>query len=183
MAGTIPMLDIYLSASLSRRPLVRTLAARCGTSSLILLVWIRSSWQRALGTLPIPLGVTAPIMIPGWVYHGLLIGTPGDAVRFLHSLMSGEVLPSELLTEMATAHPIGDRSLPGRPWETTGYGLGLMIGRMASAGIAMGHSGVGPGSVSAVYHFCDRPSPCTVAAFAIDNEEGAIEYEAVRLAR
>lgn|SRR5215469_3064787 len=120
---------------------------------------------------------------PGWVYHGLLIGTPGDAVRFLHSLMSGEVLPSELLTEMATAHPIGDRSLPGRPWETTGYGLGLMIGRMASVGIAMGHSGVGPGSVSAVYHFCDRPSPCTVAAFATDNEEGATEYEVVRLAR
>jgi CubicO group peptidase (beta-lactamase class C family) len=26
---------------------------------------------------------------PRWVYHGLLIGTPGDAVRFLHSLMSG----------------------------------------------------------------------------------------------
>jgi CubicO group peptidase (beta-lactamase class C family) len=120
---------------------------------------------------------------PGWVYHGLLIGTPGDAVRFLHRLMSGGVLPPELLTEMTTPHRIGERSLPGRPWETTGYGLGLMIGRMASVGIAMGHSGVGPGSVSAVYHFGDRPSPCTVAAFATDDEEGATEYEVVRLAR
>jgi CubicO group peptidase (beta-lactamase class C family) len=61
---------------------------------------------------------------PGWVYHGLLIGTPGDAVRFLHSLMSGHVLPRELLTEMTTRYPIGEQSLPGRPWETTGYGDG-----------------------------------------------------------
>jgi hypothetical protein len=83
---------------------------------------------------------------PGWVYHGLLISTPGDAVRFLHTLMSGEVLPPDLLTEMTTCHPIGEQSLAGRPWETTGYGLGLMIGRMASVGIAMGHSGAGPGS-------------------------------------
>jgi CubicO group peptidase (beta-lactamase class C family) len=112
---------------------------------------------------------------PGWVYHGLLIGTPGDAVRFLNSLMLGEVLPPEFLTEMTTPHPIGERSLPGRPWETTGYGLGLMIGRMASVGIAVGHSGVGPRSVSAVYHFGGRPSPCTVAAFATGDEEGAAE--------
>jgi CubicO group peptidase (beta-lactamase class C family) len=120
---------------------------------------------------------------PGWVYHGLLIGTPGDAVRFLHGLMSGDVLPRELLTEMTTRHPIGERSLPGRPWETTGYGLGLMIGRMASAGIAIGHSGGGPGSVSAVYHFGDRPTPCTVAAFATGDQEGTTEYEVVRLAQ
>jgi D-alanyl-D-alanine carboxypeptidase len=119
---------------------------------------------------------------PGWVYHGLLIGTPADAARFLHGLMSGDVLPPELLTEMTTRHAIGDRSLPGRPWETIGYGLGLMIGRMASAGIAIGHSGAGPESVSAVYHFGDRPSPCTIAAFASGDEEGAAEKEVARLA-
>jgi D-alanyl-D-alanine carboxypeptidase len=120
---------------------------------------------------------------PGWVYHGLLIGTPGDAVRFLHGLMSGAVLPSDLLTEMTIRHPIGDRPLPGRPWETTGYGLGLVIGRMASVGLAIGHSGSGPGSVSAVYHFRDRPTPCTVAAFARGDNEGSTEYEVVRLAQ
>jgi D-alanyl-D-alanine carboxypeptidase len=120
---------------------------------------------------------------PGWVYHGLLIGTPGDAVRFLHSLMSGDVLPRKLLTEMTTRYPIGEQSLPDRPWETTGYGLGLMIGRMASAGTAIGHSGGGPGSVSAVYHFGDRPRPCTVAAFATGDQEGTTEYEVVRLAQ
>ena len=119
---------------------------------------------------------------PGWVYHGLLIGTPGDAVRFLHGLMSGEVLPRELLNEMTARYAISEQPLPGRPWETAGYGLGLMTGRMASAGIAMGHSGAGPGSVSAVYHFADRPSPCTVAAFARGGDEGVTEYEVARLA-
>ena len=120
---------------------------------------------------------------PLWVYHGLLIGTPDDAVRFLHGLMSGEVLPPELLSEMIAPYPIGEISLPGRPWETTGYGLGLMIGRMASAGMAIGHSGGGPESVSAVYHFGDRPTPCTVAAFATGDREGTTEYEVARLAQ
>jgi D-alanyl-D-alanine carboxypeptidase len=120
---------------------------------------------------------------PGWVYHGLLLGTPADAVRFLHSLMAGDVLPPELLIEMTSSHAIGEGSLPGRPWDTTGYGLGLMIGRMASAGIAIGHTGVGPGSVSAVYHFRDRPRACTIAAFATGDHEGTTENEVVRLAQ
>ena len=120
---------------------------------------------------------------PGWVYHGLLLGTPADAVCFLHSLMAGDVLPPELLTEMMTSHAICAGSLPGRPWEATGYGLGLMIGRMASAGIAMGHSGAGPGSVSAVYHFRDRPRACTVAAFAPGDHEGIAENEVVHRAQ
>jgi CubicO group peptidase (beta-lactamase class C family) len=120
---------------------------------------------------------------PGWVYHGLLLGTRADAVRFLHSLMTGDVLPPELLTEMTTSHAISEGPLPGRPWETTGYGLGLMIGRMGSAGIAMGHSGAGPGSVGAVYHFRDRPRACTVAAFATGDHEGIVESEVVHRAQ
>jgi CubicO group peptidase (beta-lactamase class C family) len=120
---------------------------------------------------------------PGWVYHGLLVGTPEDAARFLHGLISGTLLPGDLLAQMKARHPIGDRPLPGRPWETTGYGLGLMIGHMTSVGIAMGHSGVGRGSVCAVYHFGSRPMPCTVAAFARGPNEGSPEYEVVRLAK
>jgi len=49
--------------------------------------------------------------------------------------------------------------------------------------MAIGHSGAGPGSVCAVYHFADRPTPCTVAAFAAGEDEGKPEHEAVRLAR
>jgi D-alanyl-D-alanine carboxypeptidase len=114
---------------------------------------------------------------PGWVYHGLLAGTADDAARFLHKLMLGDVLPDKLLTEMTKCVPLGG-PLPGRPWETTGYGLGLMIGRMASAGATFGHSGAGPGSVGAVYHFSSQIAPRTVAAFAQADSEGVTEYEA-----
>ena len=118
---------------------------------------------------------------PGWVYHGLLVGTAHDAAQFLHKLMTGEVLQRDLLAEMTTPVPLGG-PLQDRPWQTTGYGLGLMIGNMTSAGSAIGHSGAGPGSVSAVYHFNDFTTPRTVAAFARADDEGITEYEAARLA-
>jgi D-alanyl-D-alanine carboxypeptidase len=121
---------------------------------------------------------------PGWVYHGLLASTPGDAVRFLHKLMSGDVLRPDLLAEAITPYPVGG-PLADRPWRRGGYGLGLMIGE-SSAGTAIGHSGAGPGSVAAVYHFPDRALPCTVAVFAQGEERpsdiGLVEQEAVRLA-
>ena len=118
---------------------------------------------------------------PGWVYHGLLVGTADDAVRFLHRLILGDVLPEAILAEMIKPVPLGG-PLPNRPWETTGYGLGLMIGRFASAGSTLGHSGAGPNSVSAVYHFDGRGEPRTVAAFAEGQDEGLTEHEVVRLA-
>jgi D-alanyl-D-alanine carboxypeptidase len=118
---------------------------------------------------------------PGWVYHGLLAGTAHDAARFLHKLMLGDILPRQLLAEMTTCVPLGG-PLPRRPWETTGYGLGLMLGQRASAGATFGHSGAGPGSVSAVYHFNGQTTPRTVAAFAQADNEGVTEYEVARLA-
>ncbi len=121
---------------------------------------------------------------PGWVYHGLLVGTPGDAACFLHKLISGEVVRPDLLVEATAPHPVGG-PWPDRPWRTGGYGLGLMIGE-SSAGTAIGHSGAGPGSVAAIYHFCDRALPCTVAAFARGEDEpgdvGLVENEVIRLA-
>jgi D-alanyl-D-alanine carboxypeptidase len=124
---------------------------------------------------------------PGWVYHGLLAGTPGDAVRFLHKLMSGDVLRPDLLAEAITPHPVGG-PWPDRPWRKGSYGLGLMIAE-SSAGTAIGHSGSGPGSVAAVYHFPDLALPCTVGVFAQGEEgedrpsdQGLVEQEAVRLA-
>jgi CubicO group peptidase (beta-lactamase class C family) len=118
---------------------------------------------------------------PGWVYHGLLVGTADDAVCFLHKLMLGDVLPDEILAEMINPVRLGG-PLPNRPWETTGYGLGLMIPRFTSSGSTIGHSGAGPHSVSAVYHFDDPVGPRTIAAFAEGQDEGLTEYEVVRLA-
>src|SRR5262245_1332348 len=62
-----------------------------------------------------------------WVYHGLLIGTPRDAVTFLHGLLSGHLLSKASLTAMQHEYRQGG-ALPGRPWTQGGYGLGLMIG-------------------------------------------------------
>lgn len=118
---------------------------------------------------------------PGWVYHGLLVGRAVDAVRFLDGLMSGGLLRPDLLDTMKLRHPIAGK-WPGRPWVEAGYGLGLMNGHMAKAGRCFGHSGVGPGSLSAVYHFPECQPPCTVAAFSEGSDEGVNEFAVVDLA-
>ena len=118
---------------------------------------------------------------PGWVYHGLLVGTALDSVRFLDGLMSGRLLPPRLLDIMKIRHSI-DGTWPGRPWEQAGYGLGMMNGTMSEVGRVFGHSGVGPDSVSAVYHFPECQSPCIVAAFSEGNDQGANEWAGVNLA-
>lgn len=118
---------------------------------------------------------------PGWVYHGLVIGTAMDAARFLDGLMSGRLLSPDLLDIMKTLYPLGE-ALPGRPWEETGYGLGLMGGRMSMAGPALGHSGCGPGSVNAVYYFPQCHPTCTVGAFSQGEDEGVTEHAVDRLA-
>jgi D-alanyl-D-alanine carboxypeptidase len=119
---------------------------------------------------------------PRWVYHGLLIGPPSDAVMFLARLWAGDVVRPELLSAMKVPRILGGE-LPGRPWRTTGYGLGLMIGMMDGVGRVVGHSGRGPASVSALYTFLDLPGRPTVAAFAQGSDAGVAEHEAVRLAK
>ena len=118
---------------------------------------------------------------PGWVYHGLVVGTAMDAARLVDGLVSGRLLAPALLDAMTTPHHIGG-ALPERPWESHGYGLGLMIGRMSEAGFAIGHSGVGPDSVSATYTFPDRQPCCTVAAFAQDQDESGVEHAVAGMA-
>ena len=46
-------------------------------------------------------------------------------------------------------------NLPDRPWRTAGYGLGLMMDIASPHGLCIGHSGQGPDSVAAAYHFPD----------------------------
>ena len=118
---------------------------------------------------------------PGWVYHGCLVGTARDALAILRGLVSGELLGPESLRGMYAAHPLGGE-IPGRPWRTHGYGVGLMTGE-AEVGTMIGHSGGGPFGVSAVYHFPDRGEPVTVACFAPGTDPGVAEFEAVGLAK
>lgn len=111
---------------------------------------------------------------PGWVYHGLLMGPPREAARFMHGLMTGRLLAPRLLAMMLVRRAL-DVPLTGRPWKTAGYGLGVMIDVETALGRCFGHSGEGHGSVCAVYHFPDRDPPRTVAAFAPHQDEGAVE--------
>ena len=119
---------------------------------------------------------------PRWVYHGCLTGNARDAARLLHALFGGELLSSTLLAQMNHRYPLGG-PLPGRPWESCGYGLGLMSGSVKTVGRIIGHSGAGPFCVNAVYHFPDLNTPVTIASFTGGTDEGVAEFEAVRLAR
>jgi D-alanyl-D-alanine carboxypeptidase len=117
---------------------------------------------------------------PRWVYHGLLIGPPSDATDFLRRLFSGTFLSDGARSAMKTVHRLGG-SIAGRPWTKTGYGLGLMMGEMAEAGVAFGHSGVGHDCVSSLYCFSELPGSPVVAVFGQGTDEGITEAEAMRL--
>jgi D-alanyl-D-alanine carboxypeptidase len=111
---------------------------------------------------------------PGWVAHGLLMGPPCDVVQFMHRLFTGALLPPPLLAAMRERRSV-EAVLTGRPWLTAGYGLGLMMDIASPHGLCIGHSGQGPASVSAAYHFPDLVPPLTVAAFAPTDDQGVAE--------
>ncbi len=69
--------------------------------------------------------------------------------------------------------------IPGRPWATPGYGLGLMIGETNSGHRLVGHTGGGPGSVIAVYQCVHGDQVATCAVFSEGHDEGAVESAAL----
>jgi len=111
---------------------------------------------------------------PGWVYHGLAVGTPAEAALFVDRLLAGQLLPTELLRAMFEVHPVGG-PVAGRPWQSPGYGLGIMVDAASPRGRCMGHTGGGPRSVAASFHFADLRPTRTVAAFAPVEDPGVVE--------
>jgi D-alanyl-D-alanine carboxypeptidase len=109
---------------------------------------------------------------PGWVYHGLVVGSPFVAASFLHRMLFDELLPPHLKTELLTPARVGG-PFPGRPFVAPSYGLGVMMDPANALGLVVGHTGQGPGSTSAVYAFPDLPAPRTLAAFMPDDSEAA----------
>ncbi|SIO20429.1 serine hydrolase domain-containing protein [Vannielia litorea] len=110
---------------------------------------------------------------PGWVYHGCFIGSASDAALLVHALCH---------TPQDAIHRLGG-PIAGRPWTTTGYGLGVMSGEVEAAGRVEGHSGSGPFSCCAVYRFHDLRRPVSLAVFAEGSDEAGPEWEATRIAR
>lgn len=118
---------------------------------------------------------------PGWVFHGLLVGPPAEAALFMHRLLRGDLLPPHLRAAMLDRRGL-DVPLEGRPWRTAGYGLGLMMDVASPLGPSIGHSGQGPDSISAAYHFPDLDPPRTVAAFAPGVDQGVVERAVIETA-
>jgi CubicO group peptidase (beta-lactamase class C family) len=111
---------------------------------------------------------------PGWVYHGLMVGRLDEAAILLHRLLTGRLLPDHLLDQMCIAFVLSG-PVPGRPWNATGYALGLMIGTTGAGTRVIGHSGGGPGSVIAVYQSRDAAPVVTVAAFSSGDDLAGVE--------
>jgi D-alanyl-D-alanine carboxypeptidase len=118
---------------------------------------------------------------PGWVYHGLMVGSPAAAALLLDRLLRGDLLSWASLRAMRESFRLG-APVPGRPWQAPGYGLGLMIETTAPRSF-MGHTGQGPSSTGAVYHFPARASSVTAAAFAPVHDQGLVEQRVVEIAR
>jgi CubicO group peptidase (beta-lactamase class C family) len=118
---------------------------------------------------------------PGWVYHGLLIGPPADAALLLDRLTTGDLLSSASLRAMQDGFRL-DVPILRRPWQAPSYGLGLMI-EAAGACRFVGHTGGGPSSTVAVYHFPGGARAVTVATSAPMNDQGVVEQRAVDIAR
>ncbi|MET4580276.1 serine hydrolase domain-containing protein [Ottowia thiooxydans] len=116
---------------------------------------------------------------PGWVYHGLLVGPLSEALIFLDRLMAGHLLSDSLLQEMQTARTLGG-PIPGRPWTSPGYGLGLMQGGVDKGLTVCGHTGAGPGSVVAIYRCAYGTDTASCAVFREGPDEGSTEAEVVK---
>lgn len=122
---------------------------------------------------------TATRYDPAWVYHGLLIGPLSQAAAFLDRLLAGDLLPANLIDAMQNVHHLGG-PIPGRPWQSPGYGLGVMQGPTADGLPLCGHTGGGPGSVVAVYRASRGDDSATAGVFVEGGSEGDVEAAAVQ---
>lgn len=118
---------------------------------------------------------------PGWVYHGLMIGSPAAAALLLDRLLRGDLLSPSSLRAMRESFRLGE-PIPGRPWQAPGYGLGLMI-ETTTPPRFMGHTGRGPSSTAGVYHFAAPGAVVTASAFSPCDDPGLVEHRVVDIAR
>jgi CubicO group peptidase (beta-lactamase class C family) len=86
---------------------------------------------------------------PGWVYHGLIVGTVADAARLLWLLANGRLLQPMTFADMMHPHALPNFRSAVHP--DPAYGLGLMLRATNPTMHPVGHTGEGPGSRIAVY--------------------------------
>lgn len=86
---------------------------------------------------------------PRWVYHGLVVGTVGDAAKLLSCLLQGKLLAAGTMQLMLEPTPLPQFRSANHP--DPGYGMGLMLNASNPLDHPIGHGGSGPGSDIAVY--------------------------------
>jgi len=91
---------------------------------------------------------------PGWVYHGLVVGTVKDAARLLWELAYGELLKPVSLAAMKERRPLPECRSEVHP--DPAYVLGIMLTANEPDAHPLGHGGAGPGSKIAVYARAQR---------------------------
>jgi CubicO group peptidase (beta-lactamase class C family) len=115
---------------------------------------------------------------PGWVFHGLLVGTVGEAARWLDRYLAGGLIGPDLLAQAASLRPLGFPT-PGRPVSVAGYGLGLMGEADPAAPTVIGHTGGGPDSLIVVRRL-QGAEPVTVALSTLGSDQGRLERLALK---
>ena len=106
---------------------------------------------------------------PGWVYHGLVVGTAMDAGRLLRRLLLGKLVGRNSLARMLEGRPLPQFRSELHP--DPAYGLGLMLSATNPLAHPVGHSGSGPGSRIAAY--AQQGTTCVIwaaAASGVDPE-------------
>ena len=102
----------------------------------------------------------APDYHPGWVYHGLIVGTALDAARLLYRLLEGALVKKRTISRMLERRPLPQFRTEQYP--DPAYGMGLMLQAKSPRDHPIGHTGNGPSSNIAVYG--KRGATCAVWA-------------------
>ncbi len=109
-----------------------------------------------------------------WVYPGMFVGTLKSACLFLDKLAQGEILSIKYLDMMLDPYVLGF-DIGDRPWKIPAYGCGIMIDNQKGEKYSFGHTGMGPGSVIAIYHYPNGNQPITVGAIIESTDQGEVE--------
>ncbi|MEV0547168.1 serine hydrolase domain-containing protein [Nocardia salmonicida] len=106
---------------------------------------------------------------PSWnPCGGDMISTTRDLHTFISALLSGKLLPQELLTQMCAPHPTG---IP-----TMDYGLGVFIRDLGpdGGGIVITHNGGHAGYATLMYASPDGSKTMTASLTCVDDSEMSV---------
>ncbi|WP_454199258.1 serine hydrolase domain-containing protein [Nocardia sp. Marseille-Q1738] len=105
---------------------------------------------------------------PSWnPCGGDMISTTRDLHTFISALLSGKLLPAELLAQMCTPHPTG---IP-----TMDYGLGVFVRDLGpEGGIVITHNGGHAGYATLMYSTPDGTKTMTASLTCVDDSAMAI---------